>query len=171
VPLDSKFWLDVLQTLAIVAASVIAAWQINVAARQLRVAAEAYNLAAQQTRIAAEASSATTLGALAAASRDMQWKILEDVSLHRLFDEDCPIEGLSAEQKEALVRGMLISHYSFVFEFKKLDQIKGAMWTALRADMHGFFNVRASQERWEKLRALYSPDFREFVEKELLHLT
>jgi hypothetical protein len=173
-----KDWLDIVQAIALVATAVFAALQIKAAANQLSIAAREYKEAADQTKIAAnqatitaKASSATTLSNLAAASREIQWRVLQDSSLHRILNESSPAEGLTRDQKMDMAIGILISHYAFTFEFKALDQITPDIWRAFTADMHHYFNQHRVQSRWEVLKHFYSLTFREFVDRELLRRT
>lgn len=163
--------LMLIQTITMVLGVVFAVWQIRAAADQLKVAASSYKAAADQSIIAARASTSATLGTLAAATRDFQWKVLEDTTLHGLFLAGLPAGGLSAPMKIEIVRGMLISHYAFVYEFGQLGQIHGGIWSATVADMHDFFSKPENQRRWEQIKKGFSPKFREFVDKELLRLT
>jgi hypothetical protein len=180
-----KDWLDIIQTIALVATAIFAALQIKAAADQLTVAASEYKEAANQTKIAAEqtriaaqqatitaqASSATTVSNLAQASRDIQWRVLQDTALHKLISDKATDTGLSPEQKMQVAIAMLISHYAFAFEYKQLNQITPEMWQALTADMHQYFNQPQVVARWEDLKHSYSPTFRQFVDKDLLHRT
>jgi hypothetical protein len=169
--MSTKEWLDIVQTIALVATAVFAALQIKSAADQLATAASEYKEAAKQTQIAAQTSSAATLSNLAAASREIQWKVLQDADLHRLLNATASATGLTAEQKIEVAIGILISHYAFTYEFKVLNQITPDIWKAFTADMHGYFSQQRVQARWEVLKNSYSPTFRDFVDKDLLRHT
>jgi hypothetical protein len=159
------------QTVTMMLGVGFAVWQIRAAADQLRVAASSYKAAAEQTIIAAKASSSATLGTLAAATREFQWKVLEDTSLHPLLVGGLAAGGLPASIKLEVVRAMLISHYAFIYEFGQLGQMDGGIWKAIIADMHDFFSKAENRKRWEQIKSGFSPTFREFVDKELLRLT
>jgi hypothetical protein len=163
--------LMLVQTVTMVLGVGFAVWQIRGAADQLRVAASSYNAAAAQTIIAAKASSSATLGALASATREFQWKVLEDKSLHGLLADGLGEEGLSAPDKLMVVRAMLISHYAFIYEFVQLGQMDGGIWKAIIADMHDFFSKPENRRRWGAIKEAFSPEFRDFVDKELLRLS
>jgi hypothetical protein len=132
------------------------------------VAAESYKVAAEQTAIAAQAARSTALGALAEASRDLQWKVLQDKALHAVLMPEVPAEGFSENVKRDVVRGMLISHYSFVFELWRLGQIPDSTWQAFQVDMMEFFRQKPNEARWRQVGELYAKEFRDFVEGKLL---
>jgi hypothetical protein len=111
---------NVAQSIATIATAAFAAPMIYFATKQLRVAAEAYRIAAEQSSMAAKSASASALGALAAASRELQWRVLQDKSLHTILVPNIPADGFTPEMKCEMIRGMLISHYAFVFEFYRL---------------------------------------------------
>jgi hypothetical protein len=159
---------NVAQSVATIAAAVFAAAMIYLATKQLRIAADAYKSAAEQTTIAAKAASATALGALAEASRELQWRVLQDKALHAILVPASPQEGFSDQVKCDVVRGMLISHYAFVYEFKRLGQIPDLTWPALRVDMMDFFSLEPNKTRWKQVREFYGKEFQKFVDVELL---
>jgi hypothetical protein len=148
------------QTVATIAATAFVVPMIYLAARQLRVAAEAYKAASQAT-------SGSALGAVAAASRELQWKVLDNKSLHPILVPTSGPDGLTASQKQNLVRGMLISNYAFIYELWRLGQVPQAVWPAMKVDMVEFFRAEPNTERWRVLKELYGSDFRDFVEKEI----
>ena len=142
---------------------IFAAWQLRVSARasqdsatQVKLSAEAASIAAQQAEIAANAAKANALGMIAAAGRDMQWRVLGDKALHPLLLPSASSAGMVDDEKQQLVRGMLISYYSFVFEFKLLGQIPEATWPAFVADMQDFFSYAPNRARWDKLKVVMS---------------
>jgi len=149
------------QTVATVWAAIFAVLQIRTAASQLRLAAE-------DQKKAAEASSASTLASLISEARELQSKSLEDPDLHAIWVGGQE-SGLTKKQKVELFRGFLIGHYALVYTCKSLNQIPESTWSAMRADMHGFFSAAENLKRWNSLKALYPADFREFVDKQLLH--
>jgi hypothetical protein len=163
--------LSLIQTAAMVVGVVFAVWQIKVAVGQLKVAADSYTSAAQQTTIAARAASSSTLGSLAAATREFQWKVLEDSTLHPLLLSSAGNQVLTNDLKLAVVRAMLISHYAFIYEYAQLGQMDGGIWKAITADMHDFFTKPDNQARWNQIKSGFSPKFREFVDREIVPRT
>ena len=159
---------NIAQSAATIVAAVFGIPAVYLAIRQLRVAANAYQVAAQQSTIAAKAASATALAALAQASRELQWKVLQDKSLQGILVPNVPDEGLADEAKREAVRGMLISHYAFAFEFRRLGQIPDSTWPALRVDMMEFFSVEPNKVRWKQVKEFYGREFQDFVDVDLL---
>ena len=148
---------------------IFAAWQLRVSARatedsatQVKLSAEAASIAAQQAKIAANAAKANALGMIAAAGREMQWRVLGDKALHPLLLPSASSAGMVDDEKQQLVRGMLISYYSFVFEFKLLGQIPEATWPAFVADMQDFFSHTLNRARWNQLKVVMSREFQTF---------
>lgn len=139
-------------------------------AKQVTISAEAALTAAQQAQIAASAAKANALGMIAAAGRDLQWSVLADKALHPLLLPSASPAGMVDAEKQQLVRGMLISYYSFVFEFKLLGQIPEATWPAFIADMADFFSNPPNRTRWNQLKTVMSKEFQRFVDHELLRL-
>jgi hypothetical protein len=130
------------------------AWQIHVAVQQLKADSRA--------------SSAVALGTVMTATSDMRWRILEDPSLNAALTSNAKATGLSQQERVAVLRGMIISYYSFIYNIHKLGQIPDDSWSAMRADMHEFFTNKENLERWDKVKKLYQGDFQSFVEHELL---
>jgi hypothetical protein len=139
-------------------------------AKQVKLSAEAAVIAAQQAQIAADAAKANALGMIALAGRDLQWKVLADAALHPLLLPSASSAGMVDAEKQQIVRGMLISYYSFAFEFKLLGQIPEATWPAFVADMQDFFSQPPNRLRWNALKAVMSREFQRFVDHELLRL-
>lgn len=156
---------------------IVAARQLGISAKaskdsaeQVRIAAQAAQSSAQQAEISANAVKASALGVIAAAGRDMQWRVLEDQGLHTLLLANAPPAGMTNAEKQQLVRGMLINYYSFVFEFKLLGQIPDVTWPAFVADMTSFFSHAPNRARWDQLKTVMSTQFRDFVDHDLLRL-
>jgi hypothetical protein len=151
-----------------VTAAIFAAWQIKVAANQLRIAASAYHAAAEQTAIAAKASVAASLGTVSSATRDFQWKVVNDSVFLPILVPNLP-SGISLDDvKRQLLRGMLISHYSFIFELQQLGQLPKSTWAASEVDMFEFFSAEPNKVRWKQVAEFYGKDFQDFVNGELL---
>lgn len=124
---------------------------------------------AKSSTEASRSSSAAALGTLMNANADLQWRILEDPTLHVLWEPAANGKGLSPDEKVEILRGMLISHYAFVFDIYQLGQIPDSTWSAMRADMAEFFIRDENQKRWTSVKNLYHGNFREFVDNELLN--
>src|SRR5258708_15618328 len=165
--------------IALVAVSIpgilFAAWQLKISAeatrdysKQVTISAEAASTSAQQARIAADAAKASALGVIAEAGRQMQWNVLADKALHPILLPDAPATGISENDKRQLVRGMLITYYSFVFEFKLLSQIPDATWPAFFADMSDFFAQAPNRTRWNHVKTVMSKQFQDFVDHDIL---
>jgi hypothetical protein len=105
---------------------------------------------------------------LAQASRELQWKVLEDDALHPILVPNASSDGLSDEVKREAIRGMLISHYAFAFEFRRLGQIPDSTWPALRVDMMEFFSAEPNKVRWKRVKEFYGREFQQFVDVDLL---
>jgi len=163
----SDVWI-ISQSIATIAAAIFAIPMIYVATKQLRIAAEAYKAAADQSSIAAKAASTAALGAMNAASRELQWKVIEDTSLRPILLPEFSKDEFTDAIKQALVRGMLISQYAFVYDFHALDLIPPSTWKGYTADMHEFFSKKDNLERWKQLEEYYPREFRTFVNLDLL---
>lgn len=163
----SDVW-TISQSVATIAAAMFAIPMIYVATKQLRIAAEAYKAAADQTSIAAKAASTAALTSMNAASRDLQWKVMEDASLRPILLPELSTHEFTAAIKQALVRGMLISQYAFVYDFHALDLVPPSTWKGYTADMHEFFSKKENLERWKQLEEYYPKEFRTFVNRDLL---
>jgi hypothetical protein len=155
----SDAWV-VAQSVATILATAFALPMIYLTARQLRLAAEAY-------KAASEATSGSALGAVSAASRELQWKVIENKSLHPILVPSIGPSGLADSDKQELVRGMLISNYAFIYELKRLGQVPQSVWPAMKVEMVEFFRYGPNIKRWEKLRELYGSDFREFIDTDI----
>lgn len=142
----------------------------QVSAKQVTTSAEAALISAKQAQISADAAKASALGVIAAAGRQMQWNVLGDVALHPILLPSAPPAGMADDEKRQLVRGMLISYYSFVFEFKLLGQIPDAAWPAFVADMSDFFSHPPNRTRWNQMKAVMSKKFQDFVDHDILSL-
>jgi hypothetical protein len=156
----SDAWV-IAQSVATIVATAFALPAIYVTARQLRVAAEAYQAASQATL-------GSALGAVSAVSRELQWKVLQDKSLHPILVPSSGSSGLTDSQKQNLVRGMLISNYAFIYELDRLGQVPKAAWPAMRVDMVEFFRAEPNLERWKALKEFYGAEFQNFVDKDIL---
>jgi hypothetical protein len=169
--MSAQNWFDLVQTIVMVGGIVFAVRQLQLTAKQIGLAAEATKAAALQTELSAKTSHAAALSSIATEGSEILWKVIQDPSLHRLFDENIPATGFGPEDKLALVRGMLIRHFANSFHLKQLGHIDDNLWTAHKADMATFFRNKQTEKRWETLKKYYDPEFRKFVDKELLNLT
>jgi len=145
-----------------IAQTVVIAIGIPFAAYQLRVGV-------QQLRATSDASSAVALGTIMNASADLQWRILQEPSLHGIWVPGVKADGLARDKKLDVLRGMLISNYAFIFNVHQLGQIPEDSWSAMTADMHEFFARDDNRKRWEQVKQFYQGEFRSFVENDLLH--
>ena len=146
--------MQLVQTFALVSASIFAAYQIKLAAGQLRAGNEA--------------SSAVALGTVMNASAELQWRILQDPSLHAIYLPSAKPTGLSRDEKLVVLRGMMISNYAFIFNIHQLGQIPEDTWSGMSADMHGFFTREDNRRQWDRVKELYQGGFRSFVDNDLL---
>lgn len=121
-----------------------------------------------QLKAGSDASSAVALGTVMNSSAEMQWRILQDPSLHGIWEPKVKPNGLSKDEKLNILRGMLISNYSFIFDMHKLGQIPEDAWSATSADMHEFFSRDDNRKRWEQVKSFYQGEFRSFVDNDLL---
>jgi len=165
-PWTKADYMQLTQTVAIVLGAAFTVYQIHLGVDQLHAALD-------QVKIGTQASSATSLGTLMNASRDLQWRMMSDSVLQQLFIPEAKSKNgkqplLTPEDKIALMRGMLISHYAFVYDYYKLGQIPEATWSAMKAEMQDFFTREETRKRWEQVKDLYHGDFRTFVDNELL---
>jgi len=144
----------VVQTVAIIVGLAYAASQVKVGLQQLKAASDA--------------SSAVALGTVMNSSAAFQWRILQDPSLQVIIAPGTKDKGLSKDEKLNVVRGMLISNYSFIFDMHKLGQIPDDTWSAITADMHGFFSRGENRKQWERVKTYYEGEFRSFVDNDLL---
>ena len=142
-----------IQTAAIIVGLIFAWSQVDVALKQLKASSDA--------------SSAVALGTVMNSSADLQWKILQDSSLHGIFAPKSK-NGLSKDEKLDILRGMMISHYAFIWDMHKLGQMPEDTWSATIADMHGFFARDDNRRRWDQLKGFYQGEFRAFIDNDLL---
>jgi hypothetical protein len=163
------------QSVASVALVVVTFPTIAFAAYQLKLGTDAYKatleqsrISAQQATVSANAASATALGAISAASRELIWKILADKSLHPVLLPDGP--KISDEVKQMLIRGLMINFYSFIYECYLLGQIPDASWRAYKAEMNDFFRSDSTKRRWESVKLQHSTAFQDFINYEVLQL-
>jgi hypothetical protein len=168
------------QSIASVAAVVVATPSIVFAALQLKAgaeaskatadqaksSAEAAHAAARQAKISAQAASASALGAISATSRELQWKVLEDEAVRQILTGGAT---LTDEMKRQFVRGMLISYYAFIYEIRQLEQIPDASWQAFISDMTAFFTQPLNGARWDGVKREYPKEFQDFIEYQVLH--
>jgi hypothetical protein len=143
----------VVQTVAIILGLAYAASQVKVGLLQLKTATDA--------------SSAVALGTVMNSSAEFQWKTLQDPALQVIIAPGAK-DKLSPDQKLNVVRGMLISNYSFIFDMHKLGQIPDDTWSAITADMHGFFSRHENRKQWDRVKMYYQGEFRTFVDNDLL---
>ena len=159
-------WL-IAQSVAAVATVVVAIPTILYTFSQVKIAAGAAKTAAEQAEISAKAASASALGVISAASRELQWKVLEDEALHPILTSGTT--SLTEEMKRQAVRAMLINFYGFVYEFRQLDQIPDTSWQAYKSDMTDFFTQVPNRARWDSQKTVYPVKFQDFVEHEILN--
>jgi len=158
-------WLSLIQTLAILVGVGLTVYQIHMGVDQLQATLE-------QVKIGVQASSATSLGTLMNASRDLQWHIMGDSALQQLFIPGAKSKNgkpplLTPENKVELMRGMLISHYAYAYHYYKLRQLPDASWLPMKAEMQDFFTREETRKRWEQVKSLYG-DFRTFIDNDVL---
>ena len=74
--------------------------------------------------------------------------------------------GTTTNQKQRRYRQLWFNHIKLVFDQRQLFEKDD--WKVTVSDIQSFFNMPAMQEHWEAFQQYYSPDFRMFVNQEVI---
>jgi hypothetical protein len=108
----------------------------------------------------------TVIGAIVASHRDLFRFILSDETLTRELAS--AREESPQQMARAFLGTLLINHQSEVFSHYRSGDIAESDWEHMVSDMRGVFRWPPVALRWRTIKGMYGPEFRDFVDGELL---
>lgn len=139
--------LNLVQTIAVVAALGFTAYQIAQAADSFR---------------------ATVVSDISSQSAALQLEILKDPALRPILTGETPAgEAAQADAalKRGLAAGLVINHFALIYDLYQLDGIPEDVWQTFANDMAGTLRSPGFRQRWAQVKRDHRPSFVAYVDK------